>query len=183
MKKIVFLLLSLSFFTTVYGQKTLPEVKVGTVMNASAFVNGQQYPLILTVKSTTAPVILTWSVEGYGDGTFEMTAKAIESATKIYTGQTALGATKLSDDETFGILSKAAFKALADTKSFTYNGAKFKVQTPDSKPLKLEGKEADAIHVISEDSKIELWVLNNPALPLLMQTSGLPTDITVNSIK
>lgn len=183
MKKIIFTLLSLSFFIAVQAQKTLPEIKAGTVMSASAFLQGQEYPLILTVKSLTTPITLTWSVDGYGDGAFEINEKAMQSGTALFLGQPGLGLTKLGDNETYCLISKAAFKSLTDTKTFTYNGVKFKVKAADSNPMKYGGKEADIIQVISEDGKVQLWILNNPNLPFIVQTVGLPIDILINDIK
>ena len=183
MKKIIFTLLTLSSFLAVKGQKVVPEIKVGTILQCSAFVQGQEFPLSLTVKNVTDP-ILAWSVQGYGDGTFEMTAKALASATGLYaTSQPALGATKLSDTETFCIISKSAFKILSDTKAFTYSGVKFKVKSPETAVLKISGKEIDAFHVISEDGKEELWILNNAAFPFIVQSVGQATDIVISEIK
>jgi hypothetical protein len=184
MKKVIFTLLSLSFFVAVQAQKILPEIKVSTTLNCSAYVQGQEYPLLLSVKSIAGPVSIGWAVDGYGEGTFEMSAIALENGTKLAAvTQPTLGATKLADDETFGIISKAAYKSLADNKAFTYNGLNFKVKTTDASPMKIGGKEIDATHVVSEDGKVELWVLNNPTFPFILQSVGLPTDIVVGQIK
>ncbi len=183
MKKIIFTLVAFVFSVAVYAQKTLPEFKVGTVLHCSAYVQGQEFPLLLSVKSIAGPVSIGWAVEGYGEGTFEMTTKALESATKLAAvSQPALGATKLADEETFAIISKAAYKTLVDKKAFTYSGLTFKIKSPSS-AMKIGGKEVDATHVISEDGKVELWVLNNAAFPFILQSAGLPTDIVVAEVK
>jgi len=184
MKKIIAICFCLATFIGVRAQKTVPEIKLGTVMYASAFVQGQEFPLVLTVKSITAPVSIGWSVEGYGEGAFEMSAKSVESGTQLLAvTQPALGVTKLSDTETFGIISKSAFKILSDTKAFTYSGVKFKVKSPETAVLKISGKEIDAFHVISEDGKEELWILNNAAFPFIVQSVGQATDIVISEIK
>ncbi|RZK54665.1 MAG: hypothetical protein EOO91_15550 [Pedobacter sp.] len=183
MKKIIFTLVACVFCVAGYAQKTLPEFKVGTILTCNAYVQGQEFPLLLSVKSISGPVSIGWAVEGYGEGTFEMTTKALESATKLAgVTQPALGATKLSDDETFAIISKVAYKMLIDKKAFTYSGLNFKVKSPAS-AMKIGGKEVDATHVVSEDGKIELWVLNNAAFPFILQSAGLPTDIVVVEVK
>ncbi|MFC4211293.1 hypothetical protein ACFOWA_08885 [Pedobacter lithocola] len=184
MKKIITICFCLALAIHAKAQKTVPEIKTGTVMSANAFVQGQEFPLVLTVKSITAPVSIGWSVEGYGDGAFEMSAKALESGTQFLpVTQPALGVTKLGDNETFGVISQAAFKTLSDTKAFTYGGAKFKVKTPDTAGIKIGGKDVDAIHVVSEDGKLELWVLNNPSFPFVVQSVGQATDIVITDIK
>ncbi|RYD80858.1 MAG: hypothetical protein EOP55_00950 [Sphingobacteriales bacterium] len=184
MKKIIAICFCLAVAVGVKAQKTVPEIKAGTVMYANAFVQGQEFPLLLTVKSITAPVSIAWSVEGYGEGAFEMSAKSVDNGTQLLAvTQPALGVTKLSDTETFGIISKAAFKTLSDTKAFTYGGINFKVKTPETAAVKISGKEVDVFHVISEDGKQELWILNSAAFPLIVQSSGQATDITISEIK
>ena len=182
MKKIFLSLFCLSLSITLCAQKMLPEIKDGTKMTASAFLQGQAYPLNFAVKSTKAPVTIAWSVEGYGDGEFVISEKALESGNAIYLIQPSLGTTKLSDSETYGLISKAAYKSLIDTKEFTYSGIKFKAKTTALIPMKIGGKEMDATQIVSEDGKIELWVLNNPSFPFILQTAGLPIDIVVSEI-
>ncbi|GGI27543.1 hypothetical protein [Pedobacter mendelii] len=184
MKKIITICFCVAFAINVNAQKTVPEIKTGTVMYASAFVQGQEFPLLLTVKSITAPVSIGWSVEGYGEGAFEMSAKSVESGTQfLAVSQPALGITKLGDNETFGVISKSAFKSLVDTKAFTYGGAKFKIKTPETSAIKISGKEVDVFHVASEDGKQELWILNSAAFPYIVQSIGQTTDITITEIK
>jgi len=184
MKKIIAFCFCLTIVFGVRAQKTVPEIKAGTIMNASAFVQGQEFPLVLTVKSIAAPVSIGWSVEGYGEGAFEMSAKSVDEATQLLAvTQPALGVTKLADNETFGVISKSAFKTLSETKAFTYGSAKFKVKTPDATSVKISGKEVDVIHVVSEDGKQELWILNNAAFPFIVQSVGQATDIVISEIK
>lgn len=184
MKKIILTLVAFIFSVAVQAQKILPEIKIGTTLNCSAYVQGQEYPLLLSVKSIAGPVSIGWAVDGYGEGTFEMSTMALENGTKLaVVTQPSLGATKLADDETFGIISKATYKSLVDNKVFIYNGLNFKVKTTDANPMKMGGKEIDATHVVSEDGKVELWVLNNPTFPFILQSLGLSTDIVVDQIK
>jgi len=183
MKRIFLSLVCLYLSISSFAQKVLPELKDGTKIGASAFVQGQEHPLSFTIKSMKGPVTLAWSVEGYGDGEFVMSEKSLASGTSIYSSQPGLGATKLSDTETYGVISKAAYKSLVDTKALTYSGIKFKAKTPDPNPMKIGGKEMDATRITSEDGKVELWILNNPDFPFILQTAGMPIDIVVTEIK
>lgn len=162
----------------------MPEIKVGTNMYATAYVQGQEFPLGLKIISLSGPFSIGWAVDGYGEGAFEMTDKALENGNQFSSPtQPALGVTKLADAETFMVISKTAYKSLVDNKSFSYGGYKF-VPAAAATALKISGKEIDAVHVTSEgNTKIELWILNNPSLPLILQSSGLSTDISVNEIK
>lgn len=183
MKRVFLSIMCVCLALSSFAQKVIPEIKDGTKMNASVFVQGQEYPLSYVIKSAKVPVTLAWSVEGYGDGEFVISEKGLASGTSLYLSQPGLGATKLSDSETYGLISKAAYKSLVDTKAVTYNGIKFKVKSPDPNPMKLGGKEVDVTRITSEDGKVELWILNNPDLPLILQTAGMPIDVVVTEIK
>jgi len=184
MKKIIFTLIVFLFSIAAFAQKYLPEIKAGTTITSNASVQGQQIPLLLTINSITDGVSLGWAVEGYGEGSFKMSNKAMESGNKMFmTTQPAFGETKLADDETFGFISKSSFKSLLENKSFNYNGLKFKLKTSIATAPKINGKEADAINVVSEDGKYEFWVLNHPSFPLIIQSSGLTPDIIISEIK
>jgi hypothetical protein len=183
MKKIMLTIAAVVFAFTTFAQKTLPQIKAGTTFSCSAFVQGQEFPLLLSVKTMDGPVAIAWSVDGYGEGTFEMSKKAADSASKmLVVTQPSTGVTKLSDNETFGLISKAAYKSLLDNKEFSYSGMKFKLKTPAT-AFKVSGKEMDVSHVVSENGSLELWILNHPNFPFIVQSSGMPTDIVVVEIK
>ncbi|MFC3562262.1 hypothetical protein [Pedobacter jamesrossensis] len=184
MKKIIAICCLLATSLGSYAQKFVPELKNGTVMTATAIVGGQEFPLALKIISATAPVSIGWAVDGYGEGSFEMSEKAFSSGSELLqVTQPALGATKLSDTQSFSLISKDAFKTLTDTKAFTYGGAKFKIKTPESAAIKVNGKDVDTFHVLTEDGKQELWILNNAAFPLVIQSVGQATDIIISEIK
>ncbi len=182
-RKIAFTLCGLGLAALAYAQKLKPEIKTGTTLNATVFVQSQEVPVTFTIKRLEAPVTLAWVVDGYGEGAFEMSQKAIENGKEIYTQQPPQGTTKLGDNETYGLISKEAYKALVADKSFTYNSLKFKPKEAGLNPMKLDGKEIDATQVVSEDGKIELWILNNPDFPLILQSAGLGLDLVIHEIK
>ena len=161
MKKSFLTLLAVCLTAVVFAQKLSPTIKEGTVISSSAFVQGQEFPLMLKIKSAGTPFIIEWAVDGYGDGTFEMTGNAVAKGNRLFSPtQPSLGATKLADDETFGMISK-----------------------PVPTAMKFGDKELDVTHLVGADGKLEIWVLNNENFPLILQTAGMPTDITVVDIK
>lgn len=184
MKKIILIYCFVAICLVANAQKFVPEIKTGTQITATAIVSGQEFPLALKIISTTAPYSIGWGVDGYGEGSFEMSEKAFANGTElVQVSQPALGVTKLGDAQTFSIISKDAFKTLTDTKAFTYGGAKFKIKTPETAAIKINGKDVDVFHVINEDGKQELWVLNNATFPLIIQSTGQATDIVMSEIK
>lgn len=183
MKKIMLTLCFLGFLSIAYAQKAMPEIKAGTTLGATVYVQGQEVPVLFTIKRVEAPITFAWYVDGYGEGQFEISQKGYESGKGIYMEQPPQGTTKLSDSETYGLISKEAYKSLVDTKSFVYNSIKFKAKETGLKPMKLAEKEVDATQVASEDGKVELWILNNASFPLILQTAGLGLDVVIHEIK
>ena len=182
MRKFLTICLLLSGITTAFAQKIVPEIKDGTSVLLTVFIQGNDVPVYLTLnKVATAPAI-NWSVDGYGDGTIQLTEKGLNTGNAFFNGQPAAGTTNLSDNETWSVLSKSAFKSLVDNKSFEYGGTKFKIKE-GAKPFSLDGKEVDAFTVESENGSVRLCVLNNPTFPLLLETSGLSIDTMVQAIK
>ncbi len=182
MKKLMLLFLGLSLAVQGWSQKYLPEIKNGTALLAQVYTQGVELPLLLTVKNMTAPVNLEWYVEGFGDGNFEMSEAALENGSAIFAGQPSRGLTRLSDKETFGLISKGAFKSLTDNGSFTYNQLTFRKKEQPA-TMQLGDKILDVVHVVSEDGKVQLWVLNRPEFPVLMQTLGFQIDLVVTAIQ
>ncbi len=183
MKKTLITLFALSLTLTSFAQKFSPAIKEGTVLYCSAFVQGQEFPLVLSVKSAGSPFVMGWNVDGYGDGTFEMSSNSIAKGDKIYAPtQPNLGVTKLADDETFGMISKSAYQSLIADKEVTLSGVNFKVKAVPT-AIKIGDKEVDVMHVVGADGKLEIWILNNEKFPLIIQTLGMPTDMVVVEIK
>jgi hypothetical protein len=188
MKKIIAFLLFVGLYSVATAQKYVPVIKEGTVLNYDAYSVGlgQHIPLVLTVKSLGDPVILKWEVEGYGTGTFEIPAKAMQTGTKLVFRQPDPdGVTKLKDNETIIVLSKSIFNGLITDKAAEVNGLKVKV-TADTTSYRINNKPADVFHATTDNGKYELWVINNPAFPLIYRgktSSGAGIDITLTGIK
>lgn len=178
--KLSFLMLLLSSIT--FAQKFNPEIKDGSTMGAYAIMGGDEIEVVFTLSKSDNGVGMKWAVLGYGEGVFQMSKAAVENGKSIFAGQPAPGVVTLGDHETFGLVSKSAFKQLKEQNTFEYNSFKF-FNKVLSETVKLNGKEADVMHVVSENGAMKLWILNNPDFPLIVQSSGMPIDIIVTDIK
>lgn len=176
MKKIFGLAIIALLSTSVYAQKYVPVIKVGTVINYSANVKslGQTFPLTLTVTNLSDPLRLKWNVPQLGTGSFEMTAKALESGNKMGIKEPAVDdVTKLKDNETLGVLSKATFTAITTTKTIELNGQTYNViPDPNTDPYLINDKAADIIYAATANGKNKIWVLNNPDFPLVVRVQS-----------
>lgn len=187
MKIIYAIALILCLNAATFAQKYVPQIKTGTVLNYNAYSRafGQDVPLTLTIISLTAPVQLQFNVPQLGTGTFEMSAKAMESGKKMAIKEpSADGVTKLKDDETLAVLSKNTFTNLTTNKTFDLNGQTFNVAA-DTSAFKINDKEADVFYAITANGKTKLWILNNPDFPLICKLEGGPQgiDLSLKSLK
>ena len=106
---------------TAWAQKYVPQIKTGTVLNYTAYARafGQTLPAVLTISDLNAPLKIKWVINGLGTGTFEISAKAIQSGTKMALREPGMDdVTKLKDNETLAFLSKDTFNALITNKAF-----------------------------------------------------------------
>ena len=186
MKKIAFLIAFVIVAFTARSQKFVPTIKSGTVLNYSAHIRAfdRTLPATLTITELTAPLKIKWEAGGMGTGTFEVSAKAIQSGTKVGIKQPGYDdVTKLKDDETLIFLSKDTFNELVTNKTFTLNKQTFKV-TDGAPAFTIADKEADTFYALSENGKVKLWILNNPDLPLICKIEGgiQGVDLVLNNV-
>lgn len=187
MKKIFVLAFLVSLCLTVFAQKYVPVIKEGSTLNYDGFSKGlgQHIPLSLTIKSLGNPVKIQWDVQGYGTGSFEIPASALDSGTKVVIKQPDPdGVTKMKNDETLIVISKATFNAMIKDKAFKLNNQNFTISA-DTATYKINDKAADIFHAISDNGKGELWVLNNPDFPLIYKAKNVTrgVDFTLMGIK
>ncbi|EHQ29576.1 hypothetical protein Mucpa_5504 [Mucilaginibacter paludis DSM 18603] len=158
--------------TAVFAQKKLnPKIKANSVINYTLTQNGQDAPLVLTFNSLGNPTKFDWNIDGYGSGTFEMTAKALQSGkgTKTNTREPDV-ITKLPDYQTFACISKDAYNDMLKNQTFEYDGLKYKVALNDSLGFRLKDRDWDVTRVVAVNGKGEIWILNNPDFPLICKT-------------
>lgn len=187
MKKLLILTVCGLLSLSTWAQKVVPQIKNGTVLNYTANVRvmGQMLPVMMTITEINAPLHIKWVISGLGTGTYEVSAKAIQSGTKMALREPGYEPlTKLKDNETIGFLSKDTFNSLVTSKAFELNGLKFTV-TDGAPAYILDGKEADTFYAVSANGKTKLWVLNNPDFPLICKIEGAQQgiDLTLNSVQ
>ena len=182
MKSLIAFFCILSGALATHAQKYVPEIKENTVIATDATTQSGTFPVMFTFGKMESGLELKWSVVGYGDGTFEMSKKAVETGNGISAGQPNLGTTKL-DEKTILFISRMAYKDLKSNGMFIYDGKKYRSDTTARQDFLLNGKQLDVSYVKSEDGLVSLTILNNPLVPLTLKTLGLETDILVTEIK
>jgi hypothetical protein len=185
MKKVSLIILMAIAGNLAFGQKYSPKIGNNSVINynVEATAVGQKVQLMLTVTSITDPVTMAWSIPGLGTGAYQMSAAGLASGTKMKIKEPAEGLTKLKDDETLLVLSKNTFTDLTKNQAVELNGGKFAVKT-DGTAYKINDKDADVVHAVSANGKVNIWILNNPDFPLICKLTGFGGfDFDLASIK
>lgn len=165
--------------------KYLPEIKAGTLFqyvfkgkNGSDLnVSGQ----ILSTDKGSLAFVDTLKFEGKIQINKTMISKtAMENANKMrspneqptsaHNGNSLF---VLPDDKTDHCFSRRFFKTLLEQKSASYGGITYNL-TPISAGtvFKLDGKDADAVYIVSSNGQKKFWILNNPLYPLILQSSS-----------
>ena len=179
MKLIYAFLLALVVSDASFGQKYIPHIGVGSVLNYGVVATSTDthIPLTLKIVSLNDPMKLNWNLPGLGTGNFLIPAKALETGTKMRLEEpNPNNNTVFKDDETIMFVSKASLADLNTTQVFILNKIKFTTKPLDM-PYQINGKDAEVLHAISANGKIEIWVLNNPAFPLICKLTGNPAGI------
>ncbi|RKR81942.1 hypothetical protein BDD43_2104 [Mucilaginibacter gracilis] len=170
----------------VFAQKFVPKIEAGTEMTYTVSMNGESIQFQLNVNSIGDSVKMTWEVAKYGSGQYVMAAQSLENGNKMtLQAPEPDETTKLSNSETMVFISRSAYKSIAKNQEMEFDNLKY-ILTKDATPaIKIDNKELDVLHAISTDGKNEMWVLNNPAFPLICKTKNgtAGASFTLQSIR
>jgi hypothetical protein len=170
MKRLNLLILSLVLGTSVFAQKVVPKIKGNSVINYTLSQNGQDAPMVLTFTGIGDPTKIDWSIDGYGSGSYEMSAKALQSGKGTLPKTPDVDVlTKLPDYQTVACISKDAYNDMISKQEFNFDDLKYAVKT-DDQIIKMNDKQLDVIHAIATNGKGEIWILKNPDFPLICKT-------------
>ena len=187
MKKLVLLFLPGLIAIQSEAQQAVAYIKAGTKIEERFSLYGQTVPISITVNTLTDSVLLNWTIRGLSSGSYQISAAGFEKGTKInFVQPVPLSVVKLGPDETFAIISKAAFKTLKRMRKMVYNNTTYVLKDDNKeKPFTIGGQELDVLHVTGMEEAGDLWILNNPEFPLICQFKNNPLgiDFTVTAIK
>lgn len=188
MKKIVLGICLLLAGSAWAQDKYVPTIKQGTKLGYAAYTNGQTFTLSFSFDSVaTGYLKVSWNVDGFGNGSWVMKSKSLESAVKGFWDQPSPGTEQvLPDDHVVLIFSKAQWDQLQKDKKIDFDNQTFTVKTPtEQQQLKIAGKPVDAFFAENANSSTRIWILNNPAFPVMLKIEGnaLGADLTISSVE
>jgi hypothetical protein len=171
MKRVICLLILGLAFVRGYGQ-----IKQGSTFNYTFTLHEQTIPMELTVLHYTDTLVLGWRIRGLAGGSYTMLPSALQHGVKMNFVQPSPDANiQLGPNETFCMISVDAFKKLVKEHQFVY----------DNTVYDFKDTEKEWLHVVARDESTELWIMNNPAFPLVCKIKGNPLgiDCSLNSFK
>src|SRR5215471_19004417 len=166
------LLSFISFSQTKYS----PVVKQGTKLHYFALTSdGQSVPFIASFDSVAADYIrIGWNIEGLGTGSWVMKKASLDNGVNGYWAQPVPdNAQELPDDQTVLLFSKAQWQSLQKNQKADFDQITFNVkQASAQQQLKVSGKVVDALFLESSTGNTHIWLLNNPAFPIILKIEG-----------
>jgi hypothetical protein len=178
MKKTVLVMMVVLAGMAAYAQDK--QIKEGSILRYNVMPGNEvvQYQMQLE-KISPEQVSLGWVSPGGRTGNFIMHKAAIDSATSGYWQPPVSGTTDFESSQAALWMSKKIWNEIQQDKAITYDGVVYKVKSRDTEYAILNGK-VRAVCLESASSKI--WVLNNPALPVILKTEGNPQLVDVELI-
>lgn len=134
-------------------------------------LHGQTRKFDVDITEHNDSLILTYGIQRnlkYWQGTIKMTPLARKEAKSVSYIQPTDGLNiTLPDDELFAVLSIDTFKQLKKKKSITWCNTLFK----------LVDSANGQLHLIDNEENAEMWILDNPKLPIIMKMLNNPVEI------
>ena len=138
----------------------------------------RNYEVCITEQQDT--IRFEWSILRnfkWQKGCYKMGRQNVENGNSLSWLQPVDGCeVALPANETFGFISRKAWKSLKENGWFIYNGTTYRkvVEEPTEKQ-ECNGKKV--IHVSADVDLTKMWIVDNEDLPLICKTSNNPLEI------
>lgn len=183
MKKLYFLLIPFFLTLSAYAQKITPVIKSGTVINIVVTDNGLVVPVSVTLKDIGDTLKLAWTETRSNAKVKSSYAGRI---TRYFTQphQEGVASERFQNDETFVSVSRTMYQRFLNNKkkSLTYQGVYYLNAMEYNSNFALQGRFVNATYMTTKDKKYKMWVLDNPAFPLILETTNPLTGISYKLI-
>ncbi|SHE89182.1 hypothetical protein [Dysgonomonas macrotermitis] len=139
-------------------------------------LHGQTRRYETTFEEKGDTLYMNWGIERnlkWQSGSYGMGKKSVAEAIRLSFLQPEDGKhVQLPSEETVAILSQAAYKQLKEHNSFVYNQTKYSVLDTNEKTM-----GHNLIHVIDNVEGCEIWILDNPRIPIVWRMRNNPLGI------
>lgn len=170
-KYIISIVLCLGFTGNLLAQSIVPDTLLFVFK-----LHGQTRKYEMSFREKQDSLYLYWGIERnlkWQSGSYAMSPESISWGTRLSFLQPEDGKhVKLSPEETVYVLSRSAYKQLKEQHSFVYNRTTYSVQERNEQALGYP-----LIHVKDAMEGGEMWILDNPKLPLVWRMRENPLGI------
>lgn len=178
MKKIksLFILFYLLTLAT-YAQAQFSMIKDRASIDYTFKLHGQTRKMNISFEIKADSIMANWSMNS-SKGSYLIQSDGFRKGNQLSFKQPEpMQTIKLRPNETFCLISLAAFNDLLEKHYFIYNNTTYRLNEDGAKTLSIEGKKVDVLHVVAEIDETEMWILNNPGFPLICQLTKNPLGI------
>ncbi|PXY42435.1 hypothetical protein DMB65_02770 [Flavobacterium cheongpyeongense] len=184
MKNMILTVLLCGIFQMVTAQDFAPTIKNNTVLHYICKLHGQTRTLTLTSEITTDALVLKLDTRGV-NSSIVTKSEALKNGNALSYNQGEFSPVlNLKPNETFFMISQAAYQDLVKNNKFSYNNTTYVLdQNSDKNNVVIEGKSVDAMHVIAQIDETEMWIVKNPEFPLICKITKNPLGINWTLVK
>lgn len=173
MKKqiVIFSMLIFAFAGTLAAHTAMPDTLLFVFK-----LHGQTRKYDMSFRQQQDTLYLNWGIERYlkwQSGSYAMSPESVEKAVRLSFLQPDNGKhVHLCPEETAFVLSRTAYRQLKQQNSFVYNQTTYAVLDSSEQAL-----GHPLIHVKDEAEGAEVWILDNPELPLVWRMKNNPLGV------
>ncbi|WNH09098.1 hypothetical protein [Thalassobellus suaedae] len=134
--------------------------------------------MTFTTEMTSDTLVLNLETRGV-KSSIKMMPEAVKSGIELSYNQGEYSPVmNLKSTETFFMVSKSAYQDLLKNGQFVYNNTTYVLDKSEEKiPVVIDGKPIPTWHVVAQIDETEIWILQNPELPLLCKMTKNPLGI------
>lgn len=170
-QKIAIILLLLGTALGGAAQNALPDTLLFVFK-----LHGQTRKYEMTFTPKNDAIILNWRILRnlkWQKGSYTLTSQAVKKGTVLSFLMPEDGKhVTLPDHETAYVLSQEAYRSLKARQRFAYNHTEYELQDSDERAA-----DFTLLHVRDTLEGGEMWILDNPALPLVWSMQNNPLEI------
>lgn len=179
MKRLSLVLLSFFAFVIIRAQEAI-KIGEGTKLHYSIMPNGGYVTASLFVEKLNADTLLfSWQLNARS-GRRGMLKKSIETARKGYWEPPMDGEDfMIPEDQSLLSLSRICFNELKQRGRMEFDGMVFTTKDSNAITYDMNGTKIRALSATSENGYTRIWVMDDPAFPLILKLDGNPFQVDV----
>ncbi|WNH11174.1 hypothetical protein [Thalassobellus suaedae] len=178
MKNIIIIIIFCTTYHVCLAQNNIPSIKNNTALHYICKLHGQTRTLSLIKEKISDTLVFHLETRGV-KSSIRMMPEAVKSGTELSFNQGENAPILvLKPTETFFMISQSAYQDLLKNDQFVYNNTTYVLdKSEETDPVIIDGIALSTLHVVAQIDNTEMWILQNPKLPLLCKMTKNPLGI------